>query len=230
MMPDSSGDRIVLARQATTRGEIQLQQRLLSDGTSVYEVISNGVFLMASYNQRSEWALARVALQSIQANTAPSLVLVGGLGMGYTLQETLKHNIAAVDVVEIDSYMVEWNQTYFASLNGDVLSDPRVCLHLNDLYSLFQPSNKPKYQVILLDVDNGPSWLAHEDNARLYTDAALKQWRAMLVPGGVLAVWAAQPEPEFQARMQNVFSRVDVIPIDSPTESGQEPDFIYQGM
>jgi spermidine synthase len=228
-------ERVVLARHVTPGGEIQLQQRPLPDGSPAFEIISDGVFLMASYNQGSGRALARHALEAVE--TGPDSeqrelrILVGGLGMGFTLQETLTRDVASVDVVEISPYIIEWNRTHFAPLNGDVLADPRVRLIQDDLYTVLYTSSTAAYLAILLDVDNGPSWLAHEKNARLYTYEALERWSALLNPGGTFTVWSAQPEPEFLERMQTIFSRAEEISILAPNHQ-QEPleHFIYRGV
>jgi spermidine synthase len=223
-------ERIVLARHPTPGGEIQLQRRSLPDGTLAYEIISGGVFLMASYNQVSERALARRGLETLGTTPrAERRVLVGGLGMGFTLQEILSREAAYVDVVEISPYVIEWNGTFLAGLNGDVLADPRVRLIRDDLYNVLRISPPATYQAILLDVDNGPSWLAHEDNARLYTREALERWAALLTPGGSLAVWSAQPEPEFLERAQAVFGRAEEIPILAPDYRNQPVEhFVYR--
>jgi spermidine synthase len=230
-MSSLPSERVVLARHITSNGEIQLQQRLLPDGSPVFEIISDGVFLMASYNQVSERALARHALEDLKTSPGAELrVLVGGLGMGFTLQEILSDEVASVDVVEISPYIIEWNRTHFAPLNGGVLTDPRVRLIQDDLYDLLCTSSTAAYHAILLDVDNGPSWLAHENNARLYTHQALERWSALLTPGGSFAVWSAQPEPEFLERIRTVFSCAEEIPILASNHK-QEPveHFIYRG-
>jgi spermidine synthase len=224
-------ERIVLARHVTPGGEIQLQQRPLPDGSAAFEIISDGVFLMASYNQVSERALAHHALEAVKTSPGSDLrVLVGGLGMGFTLQETLTGDVASVDVVEINPYIVEWNRTFFAPLNGDALADPRVRLIQDDLHTLLYGSSTAAYKAILLDVDNGPSWLAHPDNARLYTREALERWSAMLTPGGSFSVWSAQPEPEFSERMEAIFGRAEEIIVVAPNYRNESVEqFIYRG-
>jgi spermidine synthase len=227
-------ERVVLARHVTPGGEIQLQQRPLPDGSPAFEIISDGVFLMASYNQASARALAQHGLGAVKTGPRTAQrelrVLVGGLGMGFTLQEALSGDVAAVDVVEISPYIVEWNRTHFAALNGDALADPRVGLIQDDLSTLLWTSTK-SYHAVLLDVDNGPSWLAHPDNARLYSLEALKRWSAMLTPGGSFAVWSAQPEPEFLGRLEAVFPRAQEIPVLDPDDKTEPVEyFIYRGL
>jgi spermidine synthase len=220
-----------LARHATPSGEIQLQQRPLPDGSTAFEIISDGVFLMASYNQVSERALAHHALEAVKTSPDSDLrVLVGGLGMGFTLQETLVAGVGSVDVIEKSPYIVEWNRTFFAPLNGNALADPCVRLTQDDLYTFLCAHATPAYHAIVLDVDNGPSWLAHPDNARLYTLEALERWAAMLSPGGGLAVWSAQPEPEFLERLGAIFDRAEEIIVVAPNTRNEPVEhFIYRG-
>jgi spermidine synthase len=219
-------ERAVLARHIAPSGDIQLQQRSLPDGSLAFEIISDGVFLMASYNQVSARALAHCALEAAEASLCSGLrVLVGGLGMGFTLQEILTTDVASVDVVEISPYIIEWNHTHFASLNGNVLADPRVRLIQDDLYTVLCAAPAATYDAITLDVDNGPSWLAHERNARLYTLEALERWSAMLRPGGSFTVWSAQPEPEFLERMQTMFGRAEEISIVAPNHRKEPVEY-----
>lgn len=232
-------ERVVIARHPTTDGEIQLQRRQQPDGSLAYEIIADGVFLMASYNQVSEKALAECVLPSVMARPlAERRLLVGGLGMGYTLQATLSaalfategSTVEAVDVVEFSPHIVEWNRTHFAALNGDVLKDPRVTIIQDDLYTVMNRSPRSSYCAILLDVDNGPSWLAHPGNARLYTDQALRRWSALLMPGGILAVWSAQVEPDLLRRMTSIFGKAtETIVVANERQGEPVETYIYRG-
>ena len=234
MIPDKSNDseRRVIARYLTPRGETVLRQQRLPDGSCAFEIISDGVFLMASYNQVSARALAKYGLETVVIRYGSGLrVLVGGLGMGLTLQETLVSNVVSVDVVEIIPDIIDWNKTYFASLNGKALSDSRVTIIRDDLYAVLYASHPMQYHVIMLDVDNGPSWLSHKDNAKLYTLKTLERISKLLVSGGVLTVWSAQSEPEFLSRMQTVFKRAEEIPIIVSSKNGKNiENFIYRGI
>ena len=228
-------ERVVLARHVTSTGEIQLQQRPQADGSLAFEIISDGVFLMASYNQASARALAQHALEAVQTSPESGPVelriLVGGLGMGFTAQEALTSDVASVEVVEISPYIIEWNHTYFGPLNGDVMADSRVKIIEDNLYAVLHASPTAAYHAILLDVDNGPSWLAHPDNARLYTDEALEGWSELLMPGGAFGVWSAQPEPEFLKRMRTVFGQAEEILVVAPDYSTEPVEyFLYQGV
>ncbi len=224
-------ERVVLARHTTPSGEIQLQQRQLDDGSTAFEIISDGVFLMASYNQTSGRAQARHSLAELDNRQGPEpRVLIGGLGMGFTLQETLDLGVESVDVVEISPYIIEWNRSHFAALNGNALADPRVTIIQQDLYSFLTALSHDVYDAILLDVDNGPSWLAHEQNDRLYDEQGLMHWRDVLRLGGVFTVWSAQAEPDFLKGIKIAFSsaREIVIPIPSLQREPLE-DYLYLG-
>ncbi|HXF81181.1 MAG TPA: hypothetical protein VNN19_00285 [bacterium] len=177
--------RTVLARQRTPAGEWQLQRR-----AGHYEIICNGVFLMASYNGEAERRLARDALARIGGQRGRR-VLVGGLGIGYTLQAVLDdRRVVRCDVVEIEPLIVRWHRRYFAPLCGRPLDDPRVRLIVGDLAEL--PLGRQAYDAILLDTDNGPGWLARAENARLYEAEGLARLRRALAPDGRLAVWTPE--------------------------------------
>jgi spermidine synthase len=222
----------VLARHATDFSEIQLQLRALADGSEVFEIISDGVFLMSSQFHSGEQVLARRALSGIEQHPhADRRVLIGGLGMGFTLQETLRHAVTKVDIVEISNHIIDWNRRFFTTLNNRALSDSRAHVIHHDLYSFLIHAKPATYAAIVLDVDNGPSWLAHDRNARLYTDEALATWSNILVPDGVLAVWSAQIEPEFMERMKRHFRDLEEITVPVPDPKGRpRNDYVYRGI
>ncbi|MCP4165344.1 MAG: spermine/spermidine synthase [Chloroflexi bacterium] len=225
-------ERVVLARHTTPSGEIQLQQRRWDDGSTAFEIISDGVFPMASYNQISERALARHSLAELDNRQGPEpRMLIGGLGMGFTLQETLDLGVESVDVVEISPYIIEWNRSHFAVLNGNALADPRVTIIHQDLYLFLTALSHEVYDAILLDVDNGPSWLAHEKNGQLYTLETLRTWSELLKSGGVFAIWSAQAEPAFLRNMDTVFTMVEEIPIVVQSHRKEPVEhFLYRGI
>ena len=115
----------VLARHATNTGEIQLQRRRLAGGSDVFEIISDGVFLMSSQFHLGEQVLAQQALFDVEQHLhADRRVLIGGLGMGFTLRETLQHAVNKVDVVEISSHVIDWNRQFLAPLKQERLVRP----------------------------------------------------------------------------------------------------------
>ena len=205
--PVMDAERIVLERRETPRGEIQLQQRQTPDGGTALEIILNGVFLMASYNRASERALARLALRR---GGAGRRVLIGGLGMGHTLEAALEcEGVDWVDVVEVEETVIAWNRQYLGEESG-FLDDPRVHLVTADVRD-FAKSAGACYDAVCLDVDNGPAWLAVEGNRRLYHLAGLRKLRELLTETGALTIWSSAPAPRFAARLRRVFGQVDAV-------------------
>ncbi len=215
----------------TPRGELQLQQWVQTDEKNqpVYEIIFNGVFLMASYNQLSEKELATLAIELLALERQDIRVLVGGLGIGYTLRAALDcDGIQVVDVVEIEGYIIRWAKSFFSELNGYACSDPRVHLIEMDLGDYILKTNKT-YDAIILDVDNGPTWLALGSNERLYEKLALVKFKDLLRDGGVFSVWAAQKCAAFQKRLEEIFGPTELITVQDMDRHGRSTDyFIYR--
>lgn len=210
--------RTVIARENTPNGELQLQRR---EG-DVYEIIYNGVFLMASYNEPSARALAELALARLPATRTNLRILVGGLGMGYTLAAALADpRVAHVDVVEIEPLIVRWNREPLGELAGHPLDDPRTHLIESDL-AIYLTESDAVYDALLLDVDNGPDWLSVDANTRLYDRVGLIRMRDRLVPGGMLAIWAADTSPHFLDRLREVFGSASAEHVADHTPEGRE--------
>lgn len=210
--------RIVIARESTPNGELQLQRRR----DDVYEIIYNGVFLMASYNEPSARALAQLALERLPASQTNLRVLVGGLGMGYTLAAGLASpRVDRVDVVEIEPLIVRWNREHLGELAGAPLMDPRAHLFETDLVAFLQETST-KYDALLLDVDNGPGWLAIDANEQLYGQAGLQRLMSRLRTGGVLGIWSANTSPEFLERLAVIFGNSTSETVSDRTPEGRE--------
>lgn len=175
-----------LARAQTPHGEIALRRR-----AEVVELIVSGVFAMDSTEVTSELALADAA------GAPPGRVLVGGLGLGYTAARLLENGAARLDVVELAGPLIEWAGGGVTETLGRVARDPRAHLHQADIGEWIGATTN-YFDAILLDVDNGPSFLIHPNNARLYATEWLTTALTRLAPGGLLAVWCERPSPSLR--------------------------------
>ncbi|WP_136606034.1 spermine/spermidine synthase [Paenibacillus dokdonensis] len=206
----------IIERSHTERGDIQLQKR-----ESHYEIIYNGIFLMATYNGESERLLVSSALE--RCRSAQS-VLIGGLGVGFTLEEALSDSrVGKVDVVEIEEVIIRWNRNHLAPLSGFALDDPRTHVIHTDLVKWMDSAHDP-YDVICLDIDNGPDWTVSESNNGLYSEKGIKALIRLLRSQGIISFWSATASPEFVDYLKTFFDKVEVEFV--PQERG-EPDYIY---
>jgi spermidine synthase len=188
-------DRLELGRAQGVAGEVVLRRRD-SDDHEIEELIVNGTFAMDSVDTASERRLADVAFQ---ADRSVRDVLVGGLGLGYTAAAVLRRNVRRVDVVEIQLPLVVWARAGLTPTLAAVAADPRVRLHIADIADvLLGRAGDPAgpWDAILLDVDNGPDFLIHDQNAGLYTPTLLAAAYRCLQPGGTLAIWCQSLAPE----------------------------------
>jgi len=161
-----------------------------------------GRVLMSSRQHGSEEALAALALERAERRRR---VLVGGLGLGFTLRAALDRlpADAKVTVAELTPALVEWNRGAAGALAGRPLDDPRVIVHGGDVLARVSEA-RGSYDAILLDVDNGPSAAnaVHAGNERLYGEAGIAACARALAEGGVLAVWAMQDDAGYVARLR----------------------------
>ncbi|RLB28175.1 MAG: spermine/spermidine synthase [Deltaproteobacteria bacterium] len=229
-MPPREQDKVVIERATTPRGELQLQRRLIpGQEKHVYEIIFNGVFLMASYNERSEKALAALAIEPLASVRKGLRVLIGGLGMGHTLRAALDfEEVQVVEIAEIEEYIIRWARGIFSGLNGRACADPRVGLMEMDFGDYVFGTDKD-YDAIILDVDNGPAWLALEGNRRLYERQTLIRIRELLSGGGVFTVWAAERSEAFERKLEEIFEQAETITVEDYDIRGQHTEYyIYR--
>lgn len=174
--------------------------RLMRRGTEFAIRLGNNE-LMNSRLGGSEEALATIACARLRADKPA--ILIGGLGMGFTLRAALGAlgPGASVTVAELVPAVIAWARGPMAGIFGGSLDDPRVSVREGDVGELIR-SSQAAFDAILLDVDNGPDGLTRESNDALYGLAGLRQARAALRPGGVLAVWSAHPDRGFMKRLQ----------------------------
>lgn len=184
--------------------ELRLYER---DGE--FSLRLDGRELMASRAHGSEDALGDLAASRTRGRKEPS-VLIGGLGLGYTLAAVLRGlgPRATVVVAELVPAVVEWNRGPLAHLAGHPLRDPRVRVVTADVADVIRDAHAA-FDAVLLDVDNGPGAAARPGSAPLYGPDALAAARAALRPGGVLGVWAASPDRRFPKRLRAAGFRVE---------------------
>jgi spermidine synthase len=169
--------------------------------------------LMNSRLSGSEEALARLSCERIAGHHSPH-ILIGGLGMGFTLRAALAElgDDAKITVAELVPAVVSWARGPMAEVFGNCLDDPRVTIREDDVGLLIR-SNAAAYDAILLDVDNGPEGLTREGNDALYSTAGLNSAHAALKPGGVLAVWSQGPDSGFTRRLSQAGFSVEEVKV-----------------
>ncbi len=188
-------------RLATASAPQGGELRLLRRGDEYSIRLAGGNELMNSRLGGSEEALAALALERLAGRAAPH-ILIGGLGMGFTLRaaQALAPPGARLTVSEIVPELIGWASEHMRNVFGDCLSDPRVEMKAGDVAAEIGAATGA-FDAILLDVDNGPDGLTRADNGALYGDAGLRRARRALRPGGVLAIWSAAPDRSFTARL-----------------------------
>ncbi|GAA1023250.1 MULTISPECIES: spermine/spermidine synthase domain-containing protein [Amycolatopsis] len=198
-------------------GELVLRR----DGAE-FEVIENGMFLMDTRNGESERLLVTGAADRLAPGAR---VLIGGLGVGFSLRAALDHSaVGSVVVVEREPAVISWNRTGpLREVHGGALDDPRVTVVEADLLEWLRTTGET-FDALCLDIDNGPEWTVTEGNASLYAASGLERLSQLLRPDGVLAVWSAGAAPGFTARLRERFAEVDVVEI--PVPRG-EPDVVW---
>jgi spermidine synthase len=163
-----------------------------------FSIKINNHELMNSREHESELELARLGCAHLVKKKAPR-VLIGGLGMGYTLRQTLDMLAPEAEVVvgELLDSVVEWNREFFGDLNGQALADERVEVVTGDVVKLISDSEN-RFDAILLDIDNGPSAMTDSGNNRLYGRTGMRACAKALRRKGLLAIWSAEPNKEFE--------------------------------
>jgi spermidine synthase len=195
-----------------------------------YIILVNGKTLMSSRMHGSEEALASVGCRYVRTTNQPR-VLVGGLGMGFTLRATLDvlPPDAIVTVAELVPAVVEWNRGPLASLAGNPLKDRRVRIDVRDVGFTLR-ANPGQFDVILLDVDNGPAAFTTPANQGLYDNAGVAAGYAALRSGGALAVWSAWEDAKFERRLRFHGFVVEVERVRARLRKGGPRHTIFLGL
>jgi spermidine synthase len=187
-------------------GELRLMRR-----GAEFSIMFGHNELMNSRIGGSEEALAVIACERIRARERPR-ILIGGLGMGFTLRAALAAlgTDARIVVAELVPAVLVWARTSMVEVFGNSLTDPRVSVREADVGHLIRTGRSP-FDAILLDVDNGPQGLTRKPNDRLYDLEGLSAARSMLRRGGVLAVWSSRPDPNFIQRLRKTGFNVNEV-------------------
>ncbi|MBQ1096810.1 spermidine synthase [Streptomyces sp. b94] len=229
-MPTTSYDSYdipeVLDRREGPHGEVVLRRH-----GALLQIIANGCFLMDTSDGRSERRLVDAAADALTASGgqgAPHL-LIGGLGVGFSLAHAAADpRWGRIAVVERERAIIDWHRDGpLAALSAGALADPRTKIVEADLLEYVNETSDT-YDALCLDIDNGPGWTVTEGNDGLYAPTGLAGCARLLRPGGVLAVWSAQPSPEFEETLRNAgFQQVRTEEI--PVARGV-PDVVHLGV
>jgi spermidine synthase len=220
-----------------------LDRRVEEDGVTVelyrrgnhYEVWRSGRRMIASDVRRSEQSLVELAVGPLRGRDDVS-VLVAGLGMGFLLRAALDApgcKITRVDVVERSQAIIDWNQQHFAQLNSDAAKDPRVKVHHAELSAFLKamrhdPTAEGWFGIVL-DMDEGTGALWRPENAAFYDEEGIARLEGALRPGGVLALWSAQREPELAKLMHSRLQNVAELVVPVEIEGNSNLDYVYRG-
>jgi spermidine synthase len=218
-----------VARARSERGEIVLRERRDPDGgdsaPAVLELRVNGVFVMDTVETSTEKALATAALKQAEN---PRAVLVGGLGLGYTLHEVLAdQRVERLVVVEIEEALVQWMRDGTVPHGPGYLADERLTLVNTDILLAMAEATPAAYDLVLVDVDNGPGYLVYEDNEAIYRRDFLEKTKAALRPGGAVVIWSSEVSEALSAEMEHVFGKVVEIPYDVTLQDRDERYWLY---
>ncbi len=216
---DNSDDSWELVDTATIPGQGTALQLFRRQGEFSISILGGGV-LMSTWAHHSEDALAEQPCRKVAKREQPR-VLIGGLGMGFTLAAALRclQDNAEVVVAELVPGLVEWNRGALGEFAGNPLDDPRTTVRVGDVAKVIR-EQRQAYDAILLDVDNGPSGLTRKKNDWLYsTDGLTDAYRA-LRPAGILAVWSARPDREFKQRLKKIGYKVSQVRVREHQDKG----------
>lgn len=216
---------VEIARAETERGEVVLRERREKGAPTVLELRVNGVFVMDTLETSSERALAHEALALVEQ---PRRVLVGGLGLGFTAHEVLADpRVEQCTVVEIEEPLVGWMRDGTVPHGPRVLADERLTVTVADVAQVLEESGEDAWDLVLLDVDNGPGYLVHDTNASLYGAPFLAVARR--ATRGVLAIWSAAEAPELEAAMRRGLGDAEAHPYDVLLGEREETYWLYVG-
>lgn len=181
---------------------------LLQEHDGEYFLKVDGVTLMSTLATASEQQMAELACEG-----APKRILIGGMGFGFTLRRVLEMvgDQAQVTVAELLPEILEWNRLHMPDVNGALLDEARVRVHLGDVAECIDQAAGGGFDAILLDVDNGPDGLVDGGNDQLYGRRGLRRIKSALAPGGRVVFWSANRDKAFEREMAKHFRGVRSI-------------------
>ncbi len=193
-----------------------------------YSINFDGQELMHSRLNASEKLLGELGLARLKMQSSER-ILVGGLGLGFTLQRVLTaiRKDSQIDLVELLPDVIEWNRSFLSNLNGYLLKDTRVKVISQDVTQTIHEAEPEKYSAIILDIDNGPIAMVSPGNDSLYSEAGLSALRRALRPGGRAVVWSAGPDKNFEMRLKRVGFDTSSVPAKSHATAKRASYLIY---
>ncbi len=217
--------RVKLAESTFTGGVLSLTEH---DGS--YSISLDGKELMHSRANASELLLGSLGVAQLN-NETDARVLIGGLGLGYTLKSVLESvgDKTTIEVAEMIPEVIEWNRSYLKNLNGSLLEHPQVETRLVDVTQLIQEAEPHTYDAILLDVDNGPNAMVADSNASLYSNNGIRSICRALKKEGRLIVWSAGPDHGFEKRLERAGLQVEAVRAKAHAGAKSPSHFLFLG-
>lgn len=185
-----------------------------------YLIRADGVELMSTRRHLSEDKLAEVACAPLKTRRGVR-VLIGGLGLGFTLREALRHlgPDAEVVVAELVAEVIAWNANPDYALSAEAMTDPRVRIVHDDVSNVLR-KNAGGFDAIMLDTDNGPEGMIMKENSRLYAVRGIANTMAALRAGGTITYWSVGDDPDFERSLKNAGLEVQVMKVRAHATSG----------
>ncbi len=217
--------RVKLAETTYTGGVLSLTEH---EGT--YSISLDGKELMHSRANASELLLGSLGVARLN-NETDARVLIGGLGLGFTLKGVLESvgNKTTIEVAEMIPEVIEWNRSYLKNLNGSLLDHSQVETRPVDVTQLIQEAEPHTYDAILLDVDNGPNAMVADSNASLYSNKGIRSICRALKKEGRLIVWSAGPDHGFEKRLERAGLQVETVRAKAHAGAKSPSHFLFLG-